>query len=339
MQISKDHHLVPRTYLRPWCYSGDSVFVVDKATGKVENKNINTNFAKRHYHTITAGMPVCNEADLKLIFACLSDYKVFYKNKELVTLEEYNNHYSFFSEWDIYKGNIKTSKREKNSLRAHIDGIKITEIEDLWSKQYEDKWPVLRSFIEQRLEMAIGRTIPSFCKGLLMKFVVSMNWRGFIGNESFKESYKLISNSIEFDKIDIPLKERLRPYLETASEEMEHLLLLKNYREFLNNSGNAYEMAKGYIRHLNILFWVAPEKLSFMTSDNPSYISRNIEGEIMHIMPVNPKILITIGKNSDNANYYLIKTASDADVKRVNRDILKNCVDRAISIDKQSLQI
>ncbi len=337
MQISKDHHLVARTYLRPWCYSGDSVFVVDKATGKVENKNINKNFKKRHYHTITAGMPICNDADLKLIYACLSDYKVFYENSELLTLKEYNDHYSFFAEWDIYKGGIKISKKEKNVLRASIDGIKITEIEDLWAKQYEDKWPVKRSFIEQKLEMARGRTIPSFYKGFLMKFVVSMNWRGFLGNESFKETYKLISNSIELDKIDIPLKERQRLYLETASEEMEHLLLLKNYREFLNNSGNAYEMAKAYIRNLNIRFWVAEGELRFVTSDNPSYISRDIEGETMHIMPVSPNILITIGKNSDNADHYFIKKASDSDVKKVNADILKNCVDRAISVDKQSI--
>lgn len=336
MQIPKEHHLVPRTYLRPWCYSNDSLYILDKATRRIESKNIDNNFKKNHYHTITAGMPICNDNDLKYIFKCLEGYDVYYDNKKLETLREYNNHYFMFDEWIIVKSGVQISKKRKNRIRSAVSEAKITEIEDLWSKKYEDKWPNLRATIEKAVMPVSNATIQEFYKGLLMKFVVAMNWRGFAGNDSFNEVYESISSIIELDKVDVPYRERQRPYLKTAAEEMHHFLLLQNYRDFLNNRGQIYEMAKHYIRLLTIRFLIAQGRLSFLTSDNPSFIS-NISGGIMHVMPVSPKILITIGKNTDNVNHYFVKAVSERDVKSINKDILDNCVERVISIDKASI--
>ncbi|MGE5417485.1 MAG: DUF4238 domain-containing protein [Acidobacteriota bacterium] len=335
-QITKNDHLVPRTYLRPWCYSNDSLYVLDKATRKIGNKNINNNFNLKHYHTITAGMPICNDCDLKSIFQCLESYDIYYGDKRLEALREYNNYYSVFDEWIILKNGVRIPKKERNGIKSAISAVKITEIEDLWAKKYEDKWPNLRETIEKEIMSASNTIIQEFYKGLLMKFVVAMHWRGFEGNDSFNKVYEFISNTIELDKVDIPLNKRQRLYLETAAEEQRHYLLLQNYRDFLNDRGHMYEMAKHYIRWLTIRFLVAKGRLSFLTSDNPSYLS-NTSGGIVHVMPVNPKILITIGKNVDNVNQYVIKTVLDSEVKNINKDILSNCVDRVISIDTASI--
>ncbi len=70
----KYHHLIPRTYLKSWCYSNKSIYVFNKEKRKYETKNIENNFGITQFHSIVAGMPICEENDLKKIFECLEGY-------------------------------------------------------------------------------------------------------------------------------------------------------------------------------------------------------------------------------------------------------------------------
>ena len=75
MTVPKYHHLIPRAYLKAWCHSNDSVYVIDKISNNKEVKNIKTNFGVTQFHSIFAGMTMCNNDNLLKIFDCLNSIK------------------------------------------------------------------------------------------------------------------------------------------------------------------------------------------------------------------------------------------------------------------------
>lgn len=190
----------------------------------------------------------------------------------------------------------------------------------------------IRETIEYNITHAKASKIDEFLKGLIMKFVIAFNWRGFYGNQEFKDVYKYVISGLDFDKILIPNNERYKPFLETIEEENEHLMVLKNYREFLRDKGIIYETTKNYIRLMNIKFYISTGDNKFITSDNPSFVCKNIDGLLVHIMPISPKITIAIGLNSSKENEYLIEILSDKEISKINKIILDNSIKRIISI-------
>jgi hypothetical protein len=333
MSEPKYHHRIPRTYLRAWCYSNDSIYVMDKRTQKKDIKNINNNFGQTQFHSIIAGMPICEHKDLVRIFEALAGYEVFHDGKKLISLTEYNNHYYDFGNWVIKKDGKRISKKQKNIIFDKISKVKINEIETLWAKKYENRWPYMREIIEQQVIETNLNVLDEFYKGLIMKFVVAFNWRGFYGNDSFKSTYKWISDATGMDEIDIPLKERQKKYLKTVSEEFEHLLTLKKYREFLNDKGIIYDVAKNYIRLAGIKFYVAVGKEKFITTDNPSFIKKTPEGLYVHIMPVSPRVLISVGKNSGKDRTYIVQRISDKTVSMINKQIFDSSVGKIFTVN------
>lgn len=335
MSIPKYHHLIPRTYLRAWSYSNESIYVMNKETKLIESKNINNNFGITQFHSITAGMPICEYHDLVKIFKPLENYEVFYDNKLIDSLEEYNNSYFQFDKWIIKKEGIEISQKNKNILKSEIDKVKIIDIESLWEKKYENKWKWLCETIENKVLKTDLLEIDEFYKGLIMKFAIAYNWRGFYGNDSFNLVYNWISNLTELREIKIATKDRQKKYLETASQEMQHFLLLKNYRKFLRDDGIMYELAKNYIRLMGIKFYVTVGNSKFMTSDNPSFVGKNIDGKLLHILPVSPNIIACIGLNSKHEKKYFIERISDREVFKINKQIVENSVERVITINNK----
>lgn len=330
MPVPKYHHLIPRTYLKAWCHSNGSVYVIDKKTNNKELKNIKTNFGITQFHSIVAGMIMCNYKDLLKIFDCLNGYKVIYNGEEITSLEKYNNYYFDFDNWTIKKDNEIVTKKQKNRLKNEINQIRILDIENLWESKYERKWRWLRDTIEYNVLNSNVNEIPQFYKGLIMKSVIAFNWRGFQGNNNFNEIYQWVSNIIQLESINIKKEQRIKMNLENADDEMKHNLILKKYREFLNDSGIIYDMAKSYIRLLNITFYVASQERVFITSDNPSFTCEYLDNKIIHIMPVSPKVLICIGRESESSNNYIIKKLSDEQVSKINNIIIENSVERII---------
>lgn len=74
--MSKLHHKVPQTYMRAWCFSGESVHTYDKETKKLLNRNISTILAENYFHSIKAGSLYTTPKALNKIFESLDQYTV-----------------------------------------------------------------------------------------------------------------------------------------------------------------------------------------------------------------------------------------------------------------------
>lgn len=332
MSRARYHHLIPQTYLRSWCYSSGSVYSFHKDNlSEVIVKNIANNFGLNHYHSIRAGMPCCTNDDLLKIFAPINNYKVIFDGKELTSLAEYNNTYFSFKEWDIYYPNgCRVPRAVKNEIKARIEANKVLDIEELWSKKYESGWNFLLQMIKQRTNSSTNLSIDEFYKGKLMKFIVSLNWRSFISNEQLREAFDLIDAIVDLKNIKIPEEDRNIMTDKTVYDEIKHNYLLKQFGAFLRDEGIIYNMAKGYIKHLGIRFLISSEKAEFITSDNPSFIYLGNDG-IHHIMPVNPRILISIRKYSFKEGKYYIEQLGEKEVRKINSIIVDNAQEFVIS--------
>lgn len=321
----KFHHLVPQVYMKEWCYTKGKIYIFDKNKEyEFESKDIEKFGGIRQFHTIKAGMCCGTEDDLQIIFKVLKDYKIIYKDKELDSLEGYNSKYYDFDNWIILnKDNNKISTKQKNIIKHTIDQSNVLDIENLWDKKYESRWNGLLEIIKQKINENSNIQTDEFYKGLLIKWIVSLDWRAFETNEQFKNDFDEIVKLTELNKIEIPENERTFKECKYASEDIKHNLLLKFFSEFLNDKGVMYKIAQSYIKNLNIIFLKAPEDIEFITSDNPSftYIEDGIKN---HIMPVTPKILIALVVNDTTINKYFIKDITVNEVKKYNKIIADN---------------
>ena len=332
MCVPKSHHLIPQTYLRSWCFSGESIYCFNKnELFDPIIKNIANNFGQNNYHSIRAGMACCTDEDLAEIFKSLLGFRIKFDDKDLNTLQEYNRYYYDFNNWEIfYPKGAKVSRAEVNRIKADIERNKVLDIEEMWNMKYENGWNTLLQMIEQRIKDATGTEIDEFYKGRLMKFIVSLDWRSLISNESLNETFDFINTLIDLKSIDIPFDERNVRGNETAYDEVKHNYLLKQFALFLEDRGIMYDAAKGYIKYLTIKFIVCNGESLFITSDNPSFIS-NENGEVRHYMPVTPQILICIEKDSQHKQKYYIERIKDSEVKRLNLLIAKSADEIIIS--------
>ncbi|WP_297423051.1 DUF4238 domain-containing protein [Clostridium sp.] len=322
MQVSSNHHLIPRVYLSSWIRSGNTIYSIDKENSKEVPHNIENICKINDYHSIKAGMPCCNEEELKEIFKILSDYEVICNNIKIKKYEEYNKYYYDFEKWSIYKkdGNLAPKKM----IKREIDKVKIVTIEDLWNKKYENKWKQSLEMMEQRILNSNGYEIDEFLKAFWVKFIISMDSRGFIGNKDIKGALNTFNNYISLDEIDIPFEERIKPFMDNASKEIENNILLAEFRDFLNDKGRLYARAKEYINGINLQFIVANGKEKFLTSDDPSFFYKE-ENFYTHIMPITPYILIRFCKLDDKyRNKYPISRVNDKIVKTYNKVIIDN---------------
>ena len=319
---SKYHHLIPQTYLSAWGNSSGTLKIEWLENGKIENRNTDSVAGINHYHSIIAGMPFCTKDDTDHFFACLCNYSVTYDGEILSDTLEMNKYYGVFNEWSI-KRDDGTAVR-KRSLKAEIDSIKIQDIEDNWSAQYENKWPSVRSMIEQTVDAGLS-SVPQFEFRYLMEFFTALDWRSILSNSEFVDVLNWICNDIMgLDKIDIPKDERELPMFETATDYMKHCLLLSYYRKFLYGAGVIHTCAEEYMKHMSFHFLVSEGKDNFITSDNPAFIGTRKQGDKVGILPITPKIIMTIGRNSQDDNNYYITKIGASEVREYNRMIRNN---------------
>jgi len=156
-----------------------------------------------------------------------------------------------------------------------------------------------------------------------MKFFVALNWRGFQSNKQFEDALEVFTKDL-LDQIDIPLKERELPCLETVADEIRHELLLKFYRQYLENKGVIYKYAEANLQHIVFYFLISDGPTYFDTSDSPSFVFQRTGGAWQGIMPITPRIILAQGKCTDNADVYYISHITDEAVKRYNATIREN---------------
>lgn len=321
MGQEKYNHLVPATYLKSWCVNNDSIYTKDNLNN-IKILNRYNSFGINDYYSIKAGMCCCRDEDLEKIFDPVKGLHVIYEENELMSNKLYNEKYYDFNNWIILdEKNNQLTKKQINVLKQKIDKIKIVDIEKLWNIKYEDKWDDIKLTITQRLDDLKTNAIEPFEKEFLMKWIILLDWRGFQSNNEFNNIFNFIDKFIPLSKIDIEYKDRVIPKCDNAIKEMKRELLLSNFREFLSEYGKMYERAKGYIKYTTIRF-LKSDNIPFITSDNPSFEYRSSKC-VTHIMPVTPKLLITVVKGNIDSCYYVNQLA-DKEVKQINKIIKDN---------------
>ncbi|MFP3391766.1 DUF4238 domain-containing protein [Brevibacillus sp. SIMBA_040] len=332
---AKYHHLIPQTYLKSWCYSGNSLYMNSKHDMKTsEPRNTASIFGEDHYHSIKVGMPICTEDDLTKIFSPLDGIRVECEGKTLTTLRDYNKFFTDFDDWNLfYPNGPKVPKGARNKIKHEISNCKILDIEEAWSSKYENGWNTLLNKIKQEVLQGKDMKIAKFYKEELMKFVVSLNWRSYTSNEILTEELHSLNNIVDMKGIEIPVEERDRHKSVTVFDDLMHNYLLKKFREFLNEKGVMYSHALRCIRELTIRFYFAGGKVRFLTSDNPSFQYFDKNGFRHHIMPVCPEILISFEKNNPITDNYYVEIIDDETVHQYNSLIVSNSDQFVISIE------
>lgn len=319
---AKYHHLIPQTYMSAWAnQSGTLNIEFLKNPGTIVPRNKENIAGITDYHSIQAGMPLCTQDDTDRIYAILSDYNVEIDGVIITDSMELNRHFYDFDSWVITRND--GTLVSKKSMKREIEKVKIRDIEINWSIKYENQWDSAVKEIENNVLHTTSECIPAFQKDFLMKFFVALNWRGFQSNKQFEEALEVFTKDL-LNQIDISLKERELPCLETAADEIRHELLLKFYRLYLEDKGVIYKYAEANLQHTGFHFLISDGPTYFYTSDSPSFVFERTDGALQGIMPITPRIILAQGKCITNSDVYYISHISDEAVRRYNDTIREN---------------
>lgn len=319
---AKYHHLVPQTYMLAWVHGNGTLNVefLD-SPGNIVKRNKERIAGITDFHSIKTGMPLCTEADTNIIFEPILTYSIEYESKLLKSSMDMNKNYYAFNDWIIKRedGSLVSKKR----LKAEIERIKIKDIETNWSTKYENNWDLEVTKIEENVLCTSHDSIPAFDKDYLTKFFTALDWRGFNSNQHFEEMYRNLTNDL-LDNIEIPAKERILPSLKTAADEMRHYLLLKFYRQYLNDTGVIFKHAMASLQNTSFHFFIADGPTKFITSDNPAFIHKREDEKLIGLLPITPRILMTKGKCIEDDGLYYVTHISDKAVNGYNNAIRSN---------------
>lgn len=319
---AKYHHLVPQTYMSAWAHGNGTLNVefLD-SPGNIVKRNKERIAGMTDFHSIKAGMPLCTEADANIIFAPILTYYVEYESKILKSSVDMNKNYYAFDDWIIKRedGSLVSKKRVKDE----IEKIKIKDIETNWAIKYENHWDFEVRKIEENVLCTPNGSIPAFDKDYLTKFFTALDWRGFNSNQHFEEVYRNLTNGL-LDNIEVPEDDRILPSLKTAADEMRHYLLLKFYRQYLNDTGVIYEDAMASLKYTSFHFLVADGPTKFITSDSPAFIHKREDEKLAGLLPITPRILMVKGKCIEDDGLYYVTHITDEAVKRYNYAIRSN---------------
>ena len=330
---AKYHHLIPRTYLSAWEHGNGTLYIrfLENKESVVE-RNKDKIAGITNYHSIVAGMPIVTKQDADKIFACLEDLEVHYGEVVVSDNLELNKIYYDFDNWTIQRKDGSVVSKKK--LKAEIEKVKIRDIEELWSLKYEDAWGTVRSELENSIFNSADRIISNANKEYLMKFYTSLDWRSIKSNIQFNDAWEwLCKEVLRLDEIDIPEEERELPMLDNAAEEMKHNLLLKFYRQYLNDSGVIYTHAMANLSNTSFHFLVADGPETFNTSDNPVFVFRRLDGKLQGVLPLSPRILMAQGRNSEHDENFYVTHITDEAVKRYNIEIEKNAANFVVQLN------
>lgn len=330
---AKYHHLIPRTYLSAWEHGKGTLYVrflEDKENVVERNKDKIAGIT--NYHSIVAGMPIVTKEDADIIFACLEGLEVCYRNSVISDSLELNRCYYDFENWTVYREDGSVVSKKK--LKSEIDQVKIRDIEMLWCSKYEDAWGGIRSELEKAIMNSTNGMIPDINKEYLMKFYTALDWRSIKSNIQFNDAWEwLCKEVLLLDEIDIPEEERELPILDNVAEEMKHNLLLKFYRQYLNDSGVIFTHAMANLSNTSFHFLVADDNETFNTSDNPAFVFRRQDGKLQGVLPLTPRILMAQGRNSEKDTNFCVSHIDDEAVKRYNAEIEKNASDFVVQLN------
>lgn len=324
---AKYHHLIPQTYMSAWAKGKGTLKVefLDRS-GSICERNKENIAGINDYHSIKAGMPICTQEDTEQIFAALRPYQVEYDSKIITDTLEMNRYFYDFENWRITRAD--GSPVRKREILNEIQKVKIKDIEVNWSQKYENKWATQVSAIEQQILNTTSNMIPAFDREYIMKFYTALDWRGFSSNSQFEDVVTMLCDDIlSLGELDIPKECRVLPALTTAKEEMRHYVLLKYYRQFLNDTGVIYEDAMARLKYTSFHFLVSDGPAFFITSDTPAFVHKRDDNSLVGLLPITPRILLTQGRNVTKEDVFYISHISQEHVQQYNAIIRENAKD------------
>ena len=328
---AKYHHLVPQTYMSAWANNAGTLQIEFlNNPGVIDPKNKENIAGITDYHSIKAGMVICTKEDADKLFVPLANYAVEIDGQIVTDTLEMNQKFYDFDAWVIRRSD--GSLVSKKAVKREIEKIKIKDIESNWSIKYENKWNKVVSDLESVIFTSKSDSVKAIHKDYLMKFFVALDWRSIQSNDEFQRAFRPFAEAL-LDEIEIPENERFLPSLKTAADEMKHSLLVKFYRNYLNDEGIIYTHAMESLKHTNFHFLISDGPTYFDTSNNPSFIFVRDDGLKAGLMPITPYILMAQGKCTDDENKYYITHITDEAVKKYNGIIRTNANEFVIHPD------
>lgn len=319
---AKYHHLIPQTYMSAWADERGTLrvmYLVD--SDRVFERNKKKIAGITNFHSIKAGMPICTQVDANVLFAPLSDYIVRIDGNVIQDPLILNELYWKFDKWEISR--VDGSAVGKKKIRHEIDQKAIRDIEVNWAEKYENGWNGQVEKIERFVQNHGTCAAPEFDKEYLTKFYVALDWRGFCANQQFEEMFHRLACKLLSDN-EIPEERRTLPFLKTPSDEIRHYLLLKYYREYLNDAGVIYRDAVASLQRTGFLFLVTTESERFETSDTPAFTYIRRDGKLIGVLPITPRILMLKVSCRDKRERCAVFRVSDVCVRKCNELIRSN---------------
>lgn len=337
----KYHHLIPQTYMKPWCFTGESIWAYDKTSYTCEVRNIENICGINYFHSIRAGSLYTNDRYLSAIWGSLSNYHISLNGELLDSAEKMNRNYLDFDRWEIlYPNNVKVSKRNRNCIKAKIEQIKINDIEKEWSIQFENGWEQMaRNLYQVLVDIRENKPIclTTETAAMLMHYIVMFDWRGYCSNDQFNEVLRFVDNIFPFSELEIPEEDRTHPLDRTALDEMRHNLLVKIFDEFLNDKGVMYKQQQIYEEKLSFVFLLAAKGQHFITSDNPCFTFMNRDHYKEPFFVILPQLAVSLVLKDPNEPYcYKIYELTDNDMDEYNSQIFSYAERLVLSSEKIS---
>lgn len=330
------HHLIPQTYMKPWCFSEKTVWVYDKSSQEWQERNIEKICGIKYYHSIRAGSIYTTPKALNEIWGFLMPYHISLNGTPLDTLEKLNEKYLSFDSWEIcYPKGARVNRADRNRIKSTIEQAKFNDIEEQWSIQFESGWADLIADINQALIDIRGKkpiALTEKAALALMRYFVMFNWRGFGGNEQFNEVLRAIDGIIELSSVSIPETERQLSSCGTALDEMRHNLLIKQFDEFQVGKGLLFKYQEFLQKNCTFVFHLAPKGCNFITSDNPCFSFTRADGLIEPFLVALPQLAFSLVKKDPNSPYsYTIRELSEGELHEYNAQIFNHAVNLTLN--------
>lgn len=323
------HHLIPQTYMKPWCFSGKTVWTYNKLSSTWEDRNIENICGINYYHSIRANSLYTTKEALTEIWGFLDSYHISLDGVPLDTPEKLHCAYQEFDNWEIlYPKGAKVNKAHRNTIKSQIQQAKYNAIEEQWSTQFENGWSKIIAEINQALIDIHAKkpvALTTHAASELMRYLVMFDWRGFSGNKQFNDAFQWLDGILPFSSTTIPEEERGLSMCDNVLEELKHNLLVKQFDLFQDKQGILYTHQKAWEDHCTFMFLLAPQGCQFITSDNPCFTFTDKGGCVEPFFVALPQLALIVVKKNPEAPYsYTVRELTESEVAEYNTQIFNH---------------
>ena len=185
------------------------------------------------------------------------------------------------------------------------DGQRDIELEDGLHDVYENKWRSVVNKIENNILETKKQKVKTFDKERIIEFIVHMQFRGYKGEDFFREmtrfafehSPDLLHNigcTEKEIKVAIEYIKNCPQLIHNSLKDQMIENIKQNKNKIEKNSNILDNLKNVYIENMNIEFLISSDQYPFITSDNPSFMCIFNKNEKVIMMPITPIILIKL---------------------------------------------